>query len=188
MTISAHLSFCPPAVCLPVYGLHTKSCLGMHPASLLATCPSHLSLLFLTIVSTVSMLALALMSVFLCFSLIDTPNMIRRHRITKHCSRFICFANGAHVSLPYNRVGKMAALNILIFVLILIFCWYHRILHKFLKLLDAFLIRTLISLSSSQSDMTILPKYSNSPQHPQDHLPTVTKLVSVIVSGHESLP
>ena len=38
---------------------------------ILATCPSHLSLLFLTIVSAVSMLALALMCVFLCFSFTD---------------------------------------------------------------------------------------------------------------------
>ena len=113
-------------------------------------------------VSTVSILAIVLTVVFLCFSLTDTLKMIRKQCVTKLCSLFKCCDNGVQVSLPYKRVGIIAALNILSLVDCLTDLWYQRILQSLLKLLDALRIRTLISLSRPQTNVTMLPRYSNS--------------------------
>ena len=69
MTVSAHCNLCLPTACLPASILPTNSCLHssyistvacIHPTYqqvpifILATCPSHVNLLFLTLVSTLS--------------------------------------------------------------------------------------------------------------------------------------
>ena len=98
-----------PACLIPTC-IRTVSWVCVLHSFLLYMCPSNLILLFLTIVSTVSMLALARKSVFRCFSLTGTCKMICRQRITKLCYCFSCLAPGAHVSLPYNKGSQTAAI------------------------------------------------------------------------------
>ena len=74
--------------------LHTSSCRGIQSGFILATWPSHLSLLFLIMVSTVSMLAIVLIVVFLCFSQADMHKMIHGQCITKLCILCKCCNRG----------------------------------------------------------------------------------------------
>ena len=94
------ISLSVPQLIFPMSGLHTRRHLGRRQPSILCASPSHLHLLRMNIISTLSRPAKDLNSVFLVLSHRDTPRITPRHPMMKACRSLKRGARGTHVSLP----------------------------------------------------------------------------------------
>ena len=109
--ISFHLFFCPPADLFPMSGLHTRRHLRRWQPSILCERPSHLNLLRMIFISTLSRPARDRNSVFLILSHHDTPRTTRRHPVMKACTSLKWGQEGPRSHSHKSRVVRTTALN-----------------------------------------------------------------------------
>ena len=97
---SCHLCFWPPWLFLPPHILLTNNFLGHRESAILSIWPSHLSLFSWRIESTLSMLPLLSISVFLNIYFIEISHIDRAHLLTKDCNLWTWLLKGTQVSQP----------------------------------------------------------------------------------------
>ena len=140
---------------------------GTQERSILDKCPSHCNLLLLyreTWAPTVSQLQRLQSFVMRCLRIILSVSVRDKLRNIEIRARAGVMTVESMIRRRrlQCRVGRTTALSTRSLVASLIFLLYHRILLRYVKLLDALLILEQISLSRVHADDTIDPRYWNS--------------------------